>query len=145
MGYEDIYGNKYDMMDCVDVPNDTGNQYKWRIWMPDGSIRMVQGMKNSDWWITGVYHGKYMDVVPVGTVNGSSSTYYADKYWVSGSACRVVYRGYSHADAHGGVSNAGANGDASLTNANIGSRLAFRGKIVMAGSVEAFKSLPEIA
>ena len=145
MGYEDIYGNKYDMMDCVDVPNDTGNQYKWRIWMPDGSIRMVQGMKNSDWWITGVYHGKYMDVVPVGTVNGSSSTYYADKYWVSGSASRVVYRGCNYAYAFGGVSNAFANVDSSYSYPNRGSRLAFRGKIVMAGSVEAFKSLSEIA
>ncbi len=43
LGYEDIYGNKYDMMDGVDLPNDSGNVGKWRIWMPDGSIRMVQG------------------------------------------------------------------------------------------------------
>ena len=144
LGYEDIFGNKYEMMDGVDMPNDTGNQYKWRIWMPDGSIRMVQGMKNSDWWITGVSHGKYMDVVPVGTVNGSSSTYYTDKYWVSGSACRVVYRGCNNASAVGGVSGAYACNDASYTNTSVGSRLAFRGKIVMAESAEAFKSLPEI-
>ncbi len=26
LGYEDIYGNKYDMMDGVDLPNDSGNQ-----------------------------------------------------------------------------------------------------------------------
>lgn len=145
LGYEDIYGNKYDMMDGVDVPNDTGNLYKWRIWMPDGSIRMVQGMKNSDWWITGVYHGKYMDVVPVGTVNGSSSTYYADKYWVSGSTRRVVARGCSVANAGGGVSYANASYDSSNSDTYRGSRLAFRGKIVMAESVEAFKSLSEIA
>ena len=31
-----IYGNKYDMMDGVDLPNDSGNVGKWRIWMPDG-------------------------------------------------------------------------------------------------------------
>ena len=30
------------MMDGVDLPNDSGNVGKWRIWMPDGSIRMVQ-------------------------------------------------------------------------------------------------------
>ncbi len=59
LGYEDIYGNKYDMMDGVDLPNDSGNQGKWRIWMPDGSIRMVQGKKDSGQWITGVAHGKY--------------------------------------------------------------------------------------
>ena len=37
-----------------------GNVGKWRIWMPDGSIRMVQGKKDSGQWITGVAHGKYM-------------------------------------------------------------------------------------
>ena len=58
LGYEDIYGNKYDMMDGVDLPNDSGNVGKWRIWMPDGSIRMVQGKKDSGQWITGVAHGQ---------------------------------------------------------------------------------------
>ena len=42
LGYEDIYGHKYDMMDGVDLPNDTGNSGKWRIWMPDGSTRLVK-------------------------------------------------------------------------------------------------------
>ena len=90
LGYEDIYGNKYDMMDGVDLPNDSGNQGKWRIWMPDGSIRMVQGKTASDQWTTGVAHGKYMDLVPVGNLNGSSSTYYTDKYWISTATVRVV-------------------------------------------------------
>ena len=96
LGYEDIYGNKYDMMDGVDLPNDSGNQGKWRIWMPDGSIRMVQGKKDSGQWITGVAHGKYMDMVPVGNLNGSSSTYYTDMYWISTATVRVVYRGYDY-------------------------------------------------
>ena len=93
LGYEDIYGHKYDMMDGVDLPNDSANQGKWRIWMPDGTTRMVKGKTSSDQWITGVAHGKYMDVIPVGTANGSSSTYYCDKYWISTAASRVVYRG----------------------------------------------------
>ena len=54
-----------------------------------------------------------MDIVPVGTANGSSSTYYCDKYYVSTAASRVVYRGYNDADAHGGVSNAHTYHDAS--------------------------------
>lgn len=104
LGYEDIYGHKYDMMDGVDLPNDSANQGKWRIWMPDGTTRMVKGKTSSDQWITGVAHGKYMDVIPVGTANGSSSTYYCDKYWISTAASRVVYRGFYYADASGGVS-----------------------------------------
>ncbi|WP_289194068.1 hypothetical protein, partial [Xylanibacter caecicola] len=58
---------------------------------------------------------------------------------------RVVYRGCDYAHASGGVSNANANNDASNANAYVGSRLAFRGKIVRAESVEAYKALVEVA
>ena len=145
LGYEDIYGHKYDMMDGVDLPNDSGNSGKWRIWMPDGSIRFVKGKTSSDQWIVGVAHGKYMDMVPVGSANGSSSTYYCDKYYISTAACRVVFRGCNVADANGGVSFANAGYDASSSYSYIGSRLAFRGRIVKAESVEAYKALSEKA
>ena len=145
MGYEDIYGHKYDMMDGVDVPNDSGNTGKWRIWMPDGTTMMIKGTTNSGYWITAVAHGKLMAVVPVGSVNGSSSTCYSDMYWISTSSGRVVYRGCHNADAHGGVSLAYAHLDASGANTNVGSRLAFRGKIVKAQSVAAYKALDEVA
>ena len=145
LGYEDIYGHKYDMMDRVDIPNTSGNVGKWRIWMPDGTIMMVKGTTNGDSWITAVAHGKWMAVVPVGAVSGSSSTYYSDKYWFSSASGRVVYRGYSYAYANGGVSSAGAYNDASSANAGVGSRLAFRGKIVMAQSVAAYKAIVEVA
>ena len=141
LGYEDIYGHKYDMMDGVDLPNDSANQGKWRIWMPDGTTRMVKGKTSSDQWITGVAHGKYMDVIPVGTANGSSSTYYCDKYYISTAASRVVFRGYVYSYAGGGVSYAYA----SSSHSSIGSRLAFRGRIVKAESVEAYKAIVEKA
>ena len=145
LGYEDIYGNKWDMMDGVDVPNDSGNNGKWRIWMPDGSVRWVKATTNSDYWITAVAHGKYMDVIPVGKVIGSSSTYYGDKYWFSGAKSRVVYRGYLSAFAAGGVSLSDAGNGASDSYASAGSRLAFRGKIVKAQSVAAYKAVSEVA
>ncbi|MEO4923394.1 hypothetical protein ABHZ32_04730 [Bacteroides uniformis] len=145
LGYEDIYGHKYDMMDGVDVPNDSGNVGKWRIWMPDGTVRMVPGKGSSGQWTAGVAHGRYMDVVPVGTLSGSSSTYYGDVYWFSGAALRVVYRGISHAYPYGGVSMSIAYSDSSCTSTSIGSRLAFRGKIVRAQSVAAYKAIREVA
>ena len=145
LGYEDIYGHKYDMMDGVDLPNDSGNSGKWRIWMPDGSIRFVKGKTSSDQWIVGVAHGKYMDMVPVGSANGSSSTYYCDKYYISTAASRVVFRGCHYASAGGGVSYAFASSGASSSYSFIGSRLAFRGRIVKAESVEAYKALSEKA
>ena len=145
LGYEDIYGHKYDMMDRVDIPNTSGNVGKWRIWMPDGTIMMVKGTTNGDSWITAVAHGKWMAVVPVGAVSGSSSTYYSDKYWFSSASGRVVYRGCYNAGANGGVSNANAGYDASYAYASVGSRLAFRGKIVRAQSVAAYKAIVEVA
>ena len=132
-------------MDGVDLPNDSGNQGKWRIWMPDGSIRMVQGKKDSGQWITGVAHGKYMDMVPVGNLNGSSSTYYTDMYWISTATVRVVYRGNSYAYPYGGVSMSYASSDSSYASTSIGSRLAFRGKLVRAQSVAAYKAIREVA
>ena len=99
LGYEDIYGHKYDMMDGVDLPNTSGNEGKWRIWMPDGSTIMIKGTTNSGNWITAVAHGRLMAVVPVGSMNGSSSTYHSDMYWISTATGRVVYRGFSNAYA----------------------------------------------
>ena len=145
LGYEDIYGHKYDMMDGVDLPNDTGNSGKWRIWMPDGSTRLVKGSVSSGIWITAVAHGKYMDVIPVGSVSGSSSTNYCDIYYISTASSRVVYRGYSHVNPYGGVSMSNAGSDSSYAYTSIGSRLAFRGRLVKASSAVAFKAISEVA
>lgn len=133
------------MMDGVDLPNDNGNVGKWRIWMPDGTVRYVKGSTSSGIWITGVWHGLYMDMVPTGTFNGSSSTYYTDMYYISTGVGRVVYRGNGNAYAGGGVSCASASSDASHSDANVGSRLAFRGNLVKAQSVAAYKALTEVA
>lgn len=145
LGYEDIYGHKYDMMDGVDLPNDTGNSGKWRIWMPDGSTRLVKGSVSSGIWITAVAHGKYMDVIPVGSVSGSSSTNYCDIYYISTASGRVVYRGHSNAYPYGGVSMSNAGSDSSNAYTYIGSRLAFRGRLVRASSAVAFKAISEVA
>ena len=102
------------MMDGVDLPNDTGNSGKWRIWMPDGSTRLVKGSVSSGIWITAVAHGKYMDVIPVGSVSGSSSTNYCDIYYISTASSRVVYRGYYYAYPYGGVSMSNAAYDSSV-------------------------------
>ena len=66
-------------------------------------------------------------------------------YWISTATVRVVYRGYYYAYASGGVSYAYAGNDASSTYAYVGSRLAFRGKIVRAQSVAAYKAIREVA
>ena len=57
----------------------------------------------------------------------------------------MVYRGSYGANAGGGVSYANAIYDASYSYAYVGSRLAFRGKIVRAQSVAAYKAIREVA
>ena len=139
LGYEDIYGHKYGMMDNVEVNRDAINGV-WTITQPDGSERRVKGSTSSDIWISGVVFGRYMDMMMAGSVGSSQSTKHCDKYYYTGSKSRVVYRGYYHANAHGGVSYAIAFNDASSASANLGSRLAFRGKIEVAPSVEAYEA-----
>ncbi len=119
LGYEDIYGHKYDMMDGVDLPNDSAHVNKWRFLMPDGTYRRVKAVAATG-WIMSVVHGRWMDLVPCAT-NGSSSTYYCDYYTHSSSAGRVVYRGSSFASAYGGVSYAYAGYDASSSYSHVGS------------------------
>lgn len=57
----------------------------------------------------------------------------------------MVYRVCYNANANGGVSSAFANDDASNAYTHVGSRLAFRGKIVRAQSVAAYKAIVEVA
>ena len=139
LGYEDIYGHKFGMMDNVEVNRDAINGV-WTITQPDGSERRVKGSTSSEIWISGVVFGRYMDMMMAGSVGSSQSTKYCDRYYYSGQKSRVVYRGYNYANAYGGVSYANANYDASYANANNGSRLAFRGKIEVAPSVEAYEA-----
>ena len=144
LGYEDIYGHKYDMMDGVEV-NKGSVDGKWVITNPDGTQRKVKGSTTGGVYIRGVVHGKYMDMMMAGSTGGSSTSYYCDYYNYAASTSRVVYRGGSYAYAFGGVACANAYDDASVTFANFGSRLAFRGKIEKAESVADFKAAVEVA
>ena len=56
----------------------------------------------------------------------------------------MVYRGNNNANPNGGVSMSYASYDSSYTYTSIGSRLAFRGKLVRAESVEAYKAIREV-
>ena len=144
MGYENLYGDKYEWLSGVSLPNtNTQEQYKLLIEMPDGSTRKVKSGTVSG-YCTGMYHQKYMDIVGVHSQKGSSTTYYCDEFNVSNAANRVVCRSISSSLADGGVSFALCGYDSSCSFANIGSRLAFRGEIEEAESVTAFKAIKAI-
>ena len=144
MGYENLYGDKYEWLSGVSLPNtNTQEQYKLLIEMPDGSTRKVKSGTVSG-YCTGMYHQKYMDIVGVHSQKGSSTTYYCDEFNVSNAANRVVCRSYIDSYAFGGVSFASCGYDSSSTITIIGSRLAFRGEIEEAESVTAFKAIKAI-
>lgn len=144
MGYENLYGDKYEWLSGVSLPNtNTQEQYKLLIEMPDGSTRKVKSGTVSG-YCTGMYHQKYMDIVGVHSQKGSSTTYYCDEFNVSNAANRVVCRSYNYSFAFGGVSYAHCGSDSSSSSAYIGSRLAFRGEIEEAESVTAFKAIKAI-
>ena len=140
LGYENWFGNKAEWMDKVSLPNSpSSEQYKLYIEMPDGTTRKVKSTTTSG-FMTAVVHQKWMDIVSAAGA-GSSTTYYCDEFVPSGSTGRVVCRSYGSAGAYAGVGRAGCGSDSSYASAGIGSRLAFRGKIEVAESVVAFKSL----
>ena len=144
MGYENLYGDKYEWLSGVSLPNtNTQEQYKLLIEMPDGSTRKVKSGTVSG-YCTGMYHQKYMDIVGVHSQKGSSTTYYCDEFNVSNAANRVVCRSHNNSIAYGGVSFANCGNDSSSLYAVIGSRLAFRGEIEEAESVTAFKAIKAI-
>lgn len=132
MGYENLYGDKYEWLSGVSLPNTNAQeQYKLLIEMPDGSTRKVKS-GTVDGYCTGMYHQKYMDIVGVHSQKGSSTTYYCDIFTPSGTANRVVCRSYNFSNAYGGVSCANCGYDSSSTNTNIGSRLGINQKEIMA-------------
>lgn len=143
MSYENWNGNKAEWM-LVDY-NRSAVDYIWRSPMPDGTEREIQGPKSTgDLYPKCVIHGRFMDTI-VAVSGGSQTTYYYDNCHQSGSTSRVVCRSYSNANAGGGVSSASSGYDSGYVYAGIGSRLAFRGIIKWAASVQAFKAISEAA
>lgn len=145
LGYENWHGNKAEWMDNVGFCTNAVD-YKWDIGLPNGSKREVQGAKYSGnhFYPKCVIHGRYMDTM-VALSGGSTSTYYHDSTYQNAAMSRVVYRSNHNAYSYGGVSCASAVFDSSNTSTVIGSRLAFRGKIVVARSVAAYKAIVEIS
>lgn len=132
MGYENLYGDKYEWLSGVSLPNtNTQEQYKLLIEMPDGSTRKVKSGTVSG-YCTGMYHQKYMDIVGVHSQKGSSTTYYCDEFNVSNAANRVVCRSHIYSSAYGGVSCASCGYDSSSASSSIGSRLGINQKEIMA-------------
>ena len=113
--------------------------------MPNGTERYIKVSNFNGLWIANIYNGKFGDVIAIGSSTGSASTYYCDQIYISNAANRVLYRGGFGAFADAGVAYTGASFDASVASTFIGSRLAFRGKVVKAASVASYKAATEVS
>ena len=143
LGYECWQGDKAEWLDGVTFNKEKANG-RWSIETPGRAPREVQGIAVfAEYWPANMVFGRHMDLI-VARGGGSETSHYCDWQNMSGSTRRVVYRSYSNAYAYGGVSFAYTSYDSSSTFAYIGSRLAFRGKVVKATSVSEYKASPSV-
>lgn len=141
--YENLWGNKAEWI--LDMFNVGKTDYAFQVNMPDGTTRELKGLTTTgDMYPQATYNGRYMDIW-VTLAGGSTSSYYFDNNYISGSTNRVVCRSSDSAYPSGGVAYAGTYYDSAYVYAFIGSRLAFRGKIIIAKSATAFKAISEAA
>ena len=143
LGLENCWGNKYEFLDNVIYNPDSGSLGVWQITdTKTGAIRRAQGMvpANAWTWPKKMAAGDELDIIE--TDGGlSDSTGYCDGQYLSTSLTRVVMRSSYSSDSNGGVAYASTSYDASVPRGYIGSRLAFRGEIIVYESVAAFKAL----
>ena len=136
LGIEGVFGGQYEWTQGVSIQGRI-----WTITDPDGATRTVNA-HTSDGWITGVAAeaGPFFDMVPT-AVGGSETTHYSDYYYQTSGGPFCLMRCCHSSVTNGGVAYSYACHAASDSSTNIGSRLAFRGVVREAQSVNAFKAL----
>lgn len=151
LGFESFMACTYEWMDmvavnvqsyemfmknrCSGVSADPVNAV-WHIYDPiRHTERTVQGITTSGYCVARVKHGRHCDIIAskMSSDNSQWAANYCDGQWYSGSTGRVVGRAYNNSNASGGVAYAYSDHASSVSFSSIGSRLAFRGKIVITG------------
>lgn len=134
-GLENWWGNKYEWEDNVTVDGRV-----WKVTEDDGTVRTCPMAYTSDGYIKKLQVGDYLDTI-CKEAEGSDTTGFCDYYQQTSSSSRVVLRSFSNSYPYGGVAYAHASFGSSSSYSSFGSRLAFRGDIVEAESVAAFKAI----
>ena len=143
LGIEDLYGGKYEWMSGI---HSNGSiYYIYDGFEPDAvptaSYRtVVVGGSDRSGYISKVYWGEHGDMIPT-EVSASSTTHYCDWGDVAYSGWLVTMCSGSSANGYGGVAYFKANYGSGYSNAGVGSRIQYRGKIQEL-SVEEFKKIP---
>lgn len=106
----------------------------WHIYNPiDKTERTVQGINATGYCIGRVKFGRHADVIAsrVTSDNSKWNQNYSDCQYYTHSIGRCVLRSYSNSSAYGGLAFANADYASSYSGSFSGSRLAFRGEIVI--------------
>lgn len=138
-GLENWWGDMYEWMEGIEFG--IGNIAT--ITMPDGKTRNVECVALDNTYTQKMVLGKYFDMI-ASEGGATTTTGYCDSYRLSfGSTVLSVVplRSYNAKSVNGGVAYMEANSAASTAKSNTGSRLAFRGELVEADSVAAFKAI----
>lgn len=144
LGIEDFYGGKYEWMSGI---HSNGSiYYIYDGFEPDAvptaSYRTVDvGGSARSGYISKVYWGEHGDMIPT-KVSASSTTHYCDWGDVARSGWHVTMRSNNSAYDYGGVACFYAYDDSGYSDANVGSRIQYRGSIQVIEDPAEFKSLP---
>lgn len=143
-GLENWWGNKYEWIHDYDNP---ANSLSATVNDPvNGGTRSLPIFDYGGYYPKKMKFGRYLDLMATtdDPKNGSDTVGYCDYQWWPGSTSsnpRVVRRSNNYSYTYGGVACASAYNTASYTYSYYGSRLAFRGSLVEAENVSAFKAL----
>lgn len=124
-GLENWWGNRYEWMDNIVV-----DARVWKVTEDDGTVRQAGTGCYSSGYITKLLFGENIDLIPT-AVNGSSKTGFCDYYIQPSDISYVARRSSSNSSTDGGVAYVDLNLHSQNTNTHSGSRLAFRGNIVI--------------
>ena len=120
---------------CVGITGDDPTDGVWHIYDPiEDTERTVQGLTSGGLYTIGrVKFGRYADIIAsrLTTDKTKYNQNYADGFEYNHSIGRCVVRGGVNSNAGGGLAYAFANYASSNSNSSNGSRLAFRGEIVI--------------
>lgn len=134
-GLEGWWGDVYEFVDNVSINNSV-----WTIADDDSLTRDVQAGAFTG-YIQKVSVGEDLDMVPV-AIGASAKTGFCDYYnRVSGNNL-VLERSYYGTTTQGGLAFMNTYNDALSFSNIIGSRLAFRGDIIVEDDVQTFRSIP---
>jgi hypothetical protein len=122
-GLENWWGDGYEYIDNVNVEDEV-----WIVTEDDGSVREAGVGAAKTGYISKMLFGDNIDLIPT-EVSATTTTGYCDKYYPPSEASRVTRRGCGGLD--GGISFIYASASASNSSTNMGTRLAFRGNIVI--------------